>query len=166
MAYELGSAHGQGASLSLAQYFPSHPTLKARILLLHRKHREALRLFQHVLQLNPNCKPDPRIGIGMCLWSLGYKDKARLAWQRSHELDPTDWSVNLLLGLYEYNAAMSDEETDEYATLLVESSLARITSAFKKNNKSAAASNILAEILLLKKEKGKVRSTKIRHNQC
>ncbi|KAI5834670.1 hypothetical protein K523DRAFT_412179 [Schizophyllum commune Tattone D] len=128
---------------------------KARILLLHRKHREALRLFQHVLQLNPNCKPDPRIGIGMCLWSLGYKDKARLAWQRSHELDPTDWSVNLLLGLYEYNAAMSDEETDEYATLLVESSLARITSAFKKNNKSAAASNILAEILLLKKEKGK-----------
>lgn len=128
---------------------------KARILLLHRKHREALRLFQHVLQLNPNCKPDPRIGIGMCLWSLNFKDKARLAWQRSHELDPSDWSVNLLLGLYEYNASMTEEESDEVIQRLVESSLSKITLAFKKNNKSAAASNVLAEILLRKGERGK-----------
>lgn len=51
-----------------------------------RKYKEALRLFQDVLKHNPQCIPDPRIGIGLCLWAMDYKAKAKAAWQRSLEV--------------------------------------------------------------------------------
>jgi len=43
----------------------------------------ALKIFQDVLRLSPQCLPDPRIGIGLCLWALGNKEKAKMAWKRS-----------------------------------------------------------------------------------
>lgn len=59
---------------------------KARILYARRNYRDALRLFQDVLRYNPNCTPDPRIGIGLCLWAMDHKDRAIAAWQRSLEV--------------------------------------------------------------------------------
>ena len=51
-----------------------------------RNYKEALRLFQLVLKYNPSCIPDPRIGIGLCLWAMDHKAKAKAAWQRSLEV--------------------------------------------------------------------------------
>ena len=51
-----------------------------------RNYKEALRLFQLVLRYNPQCIPDPRIGIGLCLWAMDYKAKAKAAWERSLEV--------------------------------------------------------------------------------
>jgi RNA polymerase-associated protein CTR9 len=48
-----------------------------------RNYKEALRLFQTVLRYNPQCIPDPRIGIGLCFWAMDQKVKAKAAWQRS-----------------------------------------------------------------------------------
>lgn len=59
---------------------------QANILYTRRNFKEALRLFQDVLRYNPNCQPDPRIGIGLCLWAMDDKVKARAAWQRSLEV--------------------------------------------------------------------------------
>ena len=59
---------------------------KARIFLQRRQYQQALKLFQQVLQLAPNSLPDPRIGIGLCLWAMDHKDKARAAWERSLEV--------------------------------------------------------------------------------
>ena len=59
---------------------------KARILYTRRNFKESLRLFQDVLRYNPNCLPDPRIGIGLCLWAMDQKAKAKAAWQRSLEV--------------------------------------------------------------------------------
>jgi RNA polymerase-associated protein CTR9 len=59
---------------------------KARILYARRQYTEALRCFQFVLQHKPDCNPDPRIGIGLCLWALGQKEKAKMAWERSLEV--------------------------------------------------------------------------------
>ena len=59
---------------------------QARILYARRSYAQALKLFQQVLQLNPQCIPDPRIGIGLCLWAMDYKSKAKAAWQRSLEV--------------------------------------------------------------------------------
>ena len=59
---------------------------QANILYTRRNFKEALRLFQDVLRYNPNCQPDPRIGIGLCLWAIDDKVKARAAWQRSLEV--------------------------------------------------------------------------------
>lgn len=59
---------------------------QAKIAYARRQFPQALKLFQRVLQLNPNCLPDPRIGIGLCFWAMDHKAKAKTAWQRSVEV--------------------------------------------------------------------------------
>ena len=59
---------------------------QARILYARRQYPQALKLFQDVLRYNPECKPDPRIGIGLCFWALDQRPRAKAAWQRSLEV--------------------------------------------------------------------------------
>lgn len=67
---------------------PNHlPALLLRARLMLRagpsQARSALKIFQNVLSMAPRSLPDPRIGIGSCLWALGDKARARQAWERS-----------------------------------------------------------------------------------
>ncbi|KAF8198079.1 RNA polymerase II-associated protein [Pholiota molesta] len=123
---------------------------KARILYARRNYREALRVFQDVLRYNPNCTPDPRIGIGLCLWALDHKAKAKEAWQRSLEVNPSEWSAQLLLGLESFNASKNDQlsDSEKKQAFLVGTKL--IEKAFHANNRSAAAANALCELFLRK----------------
>ena len=59
---------------------------QAKIAYARRQYTQSLKTFQRVLQLNPTCLPDPRIGIGLCLWAMDHKAKAKAAWQRSVEV--------------------------------------------------------------------------------
>ena len=59
---------------------------KARILFAQKQYPQSLRLYQQVLQLNPNAQPDPRIGIGLCFWAMNQKEKAKMCWERSLEV--------------------------------------------------------------------------------
>ena len=57
---------------------------KARTLYLLGRYADALQDYQEVLGKMPSLTdPDPRIGIGCCLWQLGFKEKAKAAWERS-----------------------------------------------------------------------------------
>lgn len=126
-------------------------TGRARIYFQRRQFAQALKTFQRVLQLAPNSLPDPRIGIGLCLWSLGAREKARLAWARSLELhEGTYYPALVLLGLAAINASKDlrlqpDERAQEYAT-----GIKHVELAFKLNKASAAAANALAEMFLRK----------------
>ncbi|TFK54552.1 RNA polymerase II-associated protein [Heliocybe sulcata] len=123
---------------------------KARILYARRQFPQALKLFQQVLQLNPRCLPDPRIGIGLCLWAMNHQEKARAAWQRSVDLYPDGWAAQLLLGLEAVNTSKdeSKEVTERTQALVMGSKL--IETAFRANNRGAAAANALCELLLMK----------------
>ncbi|KAF5380573.1 hypothetical protein D9615_004659 [Tricholomella constricta] len=123
---------------------------KARILYARRNFREALKIFQDVLRYNPRCTPDPRIGIGLCLWALDHKSKAAAAWQRSLEVNPSEWPAQLLLGLEAINSSKSDthSEADKAGLFLQGTKL--IGEAFNANQKSAAAANALCEVFLRK----------------
>ena len=59
---------------------------KARVLFAQKQYPQSLRLYQQVLQLNPNAQPDPRIGIGLCFWAMNEKEKAKMCWERSLEV--------------------------------------------------------------------------------
>lgn len=51
------------------------------------KYADALECYQKVLARMPQLQdPDPRIGIGCCLWQLGFRDEARESWERALEL--------------------------------------------------------------------------------
>lgn len=51
------------------------------------KYAEALKEYQDILSKMPHLQdPDPRIGVGCCLWQLGYRDEARESWERALDL--------------------------------------------------------------------------------
>ena len=51
------------------------------------KYSDALECYQEVLARMPHLQdPDPRIGIGCCLWQLGFRDEARESWERALEI--------------------------------------------------------------------------------
>jgi RNA polymerase-associated protein CTR9 len=57
---------------------------RARVQYLQGKYADSLQSYQEVLSKMPSLTdPDPRIGIGCCLWQLGFKERAKAAWERS-----------------------------------------------------------------------------------
>lgn len=74
---------------------------RARALYLLKQYGPALHTYQDVLAKMPGLTdPDPRIGIGCCLWQLGYQDRAKMAWERSLALNPNSKVAHALLGVY------------------------------------------------------------------
>ncbi|KAF9010665.1 RNA polymerase II-associated protein [Cyathus striatus] len=129
---------------------------KARILYARRQYKDALRLFQDVLRYNPQCIPDPRIGVGLCMWSLGDKVKAKAAWERSLEVNPKEWAAQLLLGIESVNSSRGDSVTESERTHAIFYGSKLIEQAFKANQRNAAASNALSGLLLQMGQKVRV----------
>jgi len=60
---------------------------RARVQFSLGKYGDALQGYQEVLTKMPHLQdPDPRIGIGCCLWQLGYRDEARESWERALDI--------------------------------------------------------------------------------
>ena len=74
---------------------------KARTLFSLGKYPESLESYQEVVHRKPDLvDPDPRIGIGCCFWQLGYKEDAKMAWERALDINHDSKIANILLGLY------------------------------------------------------------------
>ncbi|KAE8148233.1 hypothetical protein BDV25DRAFT_20772 [Aspergillus avenaceus] len=74
---------------------------RARTQYMLGRFTEALESYQRVLMKMPRLTdPDPRIGVGCCLWQLGYKDHAKVAWERALALNPDSKVANILLAVY------------------------------------------------------------------
>lgn len=57
---------------------------RARALYMMGRYSESLEGYQEALSRMPSLRdPDPRIGIGCCLWQLNLKDQAKVAWNRA-----------------------------------------------------------------------------------
>ncbi|KAK3369140.1 hypothetical protein B0T24DRAFT_556962 [Lasiosphaeria ovina] len=99
---------------------------RARALFSLGKPDLALAGYQEALAKMPDLvDPDPRIGIGCCFWQLGYKDDAKLAWERSLEISPNSKVANILLGVYYLDSSgrvptKSDEFTRLYTKAMTE----------------------------------------------
>ncbi|KAK0622896.1 hypothetical protein B0T14DRAFT_426322 [Immersiella caudata] len=79
---------------------------KARALFSLGKFAESLAGYQEVLLKMPDLvDPDPRLGVGCCWWQLGYKDDAKIAWERCLEITPDNKIANILLGQYYLDAS-------------------------------------------------------------
>ncbi|KAF7322161.1 RNA polymerase II-associated protein [Mycena kentingensis (nom. inval.)] len=125
---------------------------RGRILFAQRNYTDALKTFRRVLELNPKCLPDPRIGIGLCFWALGHKAKAKSAWQRSLDVNPDEYAAQVLLGLESINASKSESILESERAALYTTGSQLIGRAFKINKNNAAAANALCELFLMKGE--------------
>ncbi|TFK25227.1 RNA polymerase II-associated protein [Coprinopsis marcescibilis] len=123
---------------------------KARVLYAQRRHKDALRVYQDVLRYKPDCKPDPRIGIGLCLWALDFKAKAKAAWQRSLEVNPGEWAAQLLLGLESINASKAEGISEEAKSQAFIAGTKMVEKAFQANQKNASSANALCELFIRK----------------
>lgn len=66
---------------------------RARTQFSLSKYADALDGYQEVLAKMPYLTdPDPRIGIGCCLWQLGFREEAREAWERALEIVRTHFN--------------------------------------------------------------------------
>jgi RNA polymerase-associated protein CTR9 len=73
---------------------------KAKVTYARKRYAQALQMYQDVLRMKPNMEPDPRIGIGLCLWHLGHREAAHKAWERALSLKPDSNVIKSLLGVY------------------------------------------------------------------
>ncbi|GAA5864342.1 hypothetical protein JCM1840_006751 [Sporobolomyces johnsonii] len=130
---------------------------RARILFSRLSFRPALKTYQQVLQLDPAFLPDPRIGIGLCFWMLGDREKARRAWERSLIVNPTaSSSATVLLGLLHLNRSRDPTLPggDDARASAYEKGLGLLQTAFKGDNTLAAAMGPLGGHMLLQKNGG------------
>ncbi|KAK9474719.1 uncharacterized protein V1510DRAFT_411788 [Dipodascopsis tothii] len=123
---------------------------RANILYRKENYKASLKLYQQVLASRAAITPDPRIGIGLCFWKLGYKEDSKLAWDRSLELDPESTTANALLGIYYQDAAFKDINSPTFVELYG-SALQYTQKAYKKTQKLALAGVTLASYLFSKK---------------
>ncbi|XP_078483653.1 RNA polymerase-associated protein CTR9 homolog isoform X2 [Ciona intestinalis] len=70
---------------------------KACISFNKKDYKGALAYYKKALRTNPNCPADVRLGMAHCFYKLNKLDRARQAFERTLELDPT--SVGALVGI-------------------------------------------------------------------
>jgi RNA polymerase-associated protein CTR9 len=86
---------------------------RSRAQYLMGRYADALHGYQEVLGKVPGLTdPDPRIGIGCCLWQLGFHERAKLAWERSLDLQPNSKQAHALLGIYYLHESARYPATD------------------------------------------------------
>lgn len=126
---------------------------KARATYTLGRYADALQMYQQALEGAPDMiDPDPRIGIGCCLWSLGHKDHAHAAWDRSLELNPNSSIAHTLLGLYFLDQSSRFATTDEaFGPLYKKAMTVHTQTAFKLNDMQPLTCATFGGYFLLRK---------------
>ncbi|KAG9298342.1 hypothetical protein G9A89_002830 [Geosiphon pyriformis] len=125
---------------------------KARVQYNHREFNNALTTYQTILKLNPNCKPDPRIGIGLCYNKLKYVDQAYMVFLRCLEVDPDSVAANILLAQMEINKMKDPNTPEEHRAPLLTQAMGRILRAHELDPKHPTALNLLANYLFYRRQ--------------
>lgn len=127
---------------------------KARALFSMRKWPESLAIYQDVLQKMPDLvDPDPRIGIGCCFWQLGFKDDAKMAWERSLEINPKSKVANILLGLFYLDASGHvPVNSGEFVHLYKKAMMEYTQKAFKLDKEVPLTCSTFASYFLSRKQ--------------
>ena len=114
---------------------------------------QALQLYQQALERAPDMlDPDPRIGIGCCLWQLGHKEHARTAWQRSLDLNSTSQIAHILLGLSYLDESGQYAPNDEaFAPVYKKAMTTHTQTAFKLDGMHALTCATFGSYFLLRK---------------
>ncbi|GLA14985.1 hypothetical protein AnigIFM63309_010114 [Aspergillus niger] len=126
---------------------------RARTQYLLGRYAEALEGYQKVLMKMPSLTdPDPRIGIGSCLWQLGFKEQAKVAWERALALNPDSKVANILLAVYYLYDSSRHATTDPAFGSLYKVAMTQYTQkAFKIDKEYPMTCSLFGGYFLLRK---------------
>ncbi|KAL4817841.1 acyltransferase-domain-containing protein [Aspergillus spinulosporus] len=126
---------------------------RARAHYLLGRYAEALEGYQKVLMRMPGLTdPDPRIGIGCCLWQLGFKEQAKAAWERALALNPDSKVANILLAVYYLYDSSRHVTTDPAFGSLYKVAMTQYTQkAFKLDKEYPMTCALFGSYFLLRK---------------
>ncbi|KAF2093928.1 putative RNA polymerase II transcription elongation factor [Rhizodiscina lignyota] len=133
---------------------------KARVYFALGKYADALQGYQTVLERAPELvDPDPRIGIGACLWQLGHKEEAKNAWDRALEVSPDSTIANMLLGIYYLDSSSKYPISDpKFADLYKKAMMSYTHKAFKLDDHLPIACATFGGYFLVRKYMPQVES--------
>ncbi|KAF9884276.1 hypothetical protein FE257_001951 [Aspergillus nanangensis] len=133
---------------------------RARTQYMLGRYAEALEGYQKVLMKMPGLTdPDPRIGIGCCLWQLGFKDQAKVAWERALSLNPDSKVANILLAVYYLYDSSRHSTTDPSFGSLYKLAMTQYTqTAFKLDKEYPMTCALFSGYFLLRKSYSTVES--------
>lgn len=151
---------------------------KACILLRKRQYAPALKLYQQALEVSILVQanadkqgdnadtlgwrgPDPRVGIGLCLWGLGHHDAARKAWKRAVQVNRANAAAHLLLGISSLNLAKQtarlipgtfgahvERSEEEARELAYTEGMASLQESWKLDKNNATAAIVMSEYFI------------------
>ncbi|GAC95114.1 transcription elongation factor [Pseudozyma hubeiensis SY62] len=178
------SGQNEGAEMLYNVILNQHPRHalallgKASINLRKRQYAPALKLYQQALEVSILVQnkadadgenaanlgwrgPDPRIGIGLCLWGLGHHDAARKAWKRAVQLNPKNAAAHLLLGITSLNlvkqtarlvpgtfGAHVERSEEEARELAYTEGMSSLQESWKLDKSNATAAIVMCEYFI------------------
>lgn len=123
---------------------------QARSLYLLKKYSPALATYQKVMAKMPDLTdPDPRIGIGACMWQLGHRDNARSAWERALRLNPKSTVAHTLLGIsYLHESSKYPADDGKFGLLYSKGMANHIQAGYAMDKQHALASAVFSTYFL------------------
>ncbi|KAK9765164.1 protein required for normal CLN1 and CLN2 G1 cyclin expression [Basidiobolus ranarum] len=126
---------------------------KARIQYHRKLFKVALATYQQVLVLNPEGKPDVRVGIGLCFHKLGMLNEAKEAFDRALEVNEHNadaLSFLAIMNFNEFKRSLASDSSDKMEYL--EMAVRYLENGHKINVKHAVISNHLAEQFFFRRQ--------------
>lgn len=121
---------------------------KACISFNKKEYKNALSFYKRALRANPNCPADVRLGMGHCFYKMGNIEKAKLAFQRAHQLD--NKCVGALVGLAVIELNKKTPES-------IRSGVQMLSKAYNYDSTDPMVLNHLANHFFFKKDYEKVK---------
>eukprot|EP00884_Botryococcus_braunii_P015610 jgi/Botrbrau1/2732/Bobra.0164s0012.1 len=119
----------------------------ANVLVKQKKYSDALNLYSRALKEHPGAPAEVRLGLGICFFQLGKFDKARAAFERVLQLDPTNCDALLGLSVLSLNAAAPSKVPGD-----LKIGLQYLCNAYQSDPSNPGVLSLLAQICLVRGE--------------
>ncbi|TKR78211.1 hypothetical protein L596_019056 [Steinernema carpocapsae] len=120
---------------------------KACIAFQRKEYKNALFFYKKAIKLKPNCPADVRVGVGYCLYRLGKHEKARMAFERAHDINKKCVPALIGIAVIDQNALVREA---------FHSSIKNMSIAYHEDSDNPMVLNHLANHFFLKGELQKV----------